>query len=82
MPQREWPGFVYRLLDADDRTLYIGVTGNVPQRLSKHRTMSGFWPLVAGCEVQPYESWAEAYRAEQRAIHANPGVFNGRASAS
>lgn len=70
------PGTVwlYRLFSADSRLLYIGVTVNIPARISKHRRTYG--ELLSHWTVEGFQNREEALRAERVAIAAEAPAFN------
>ena len=54
---------VYTMFDADRRPLYVGQTGNLPQRMQQHR--SNFWHgAVALVAVIPFATREDALKAE------------------
>lgn len=57
--------FVY-ILRRDGQAVYIGMTGNLRQRLKAHKTNRG--PLVQDWVAHPFLSKEEAFECEQRWI--------------
>jgi len=64
----EEPTFLYRLFGADDRLLYVGITGNLGSRLVQHAGTKDWWPEVTRKTALLYPSRAEAQQAEMAAI--------------
>lgn len=58
---------LYRLYDADDRLLYIGITWKVELRLWQHSNDKTWWHLVAHKTVEWFESRKAALEAEEAA---------------
>ena len=53
MLQRNAPTAVYRLYDAEDQLLYVGISANLTVRWKNHALYSGhWWPLVKREEVE------------------------------
>ncbi|MFD3762092.1 GIY-YIG nuclease family protein [Streptomyces sp. NPDC058622] len=40
------PTAVYRLYDAEERLLYVGITMNVKQRFADHQRLKFWWHLL------------------------------------
>lgn len=67
--------YVYRLRDAEDWCLYVGMVGdNGPRRLSarlaEHRRTKKWWPFVARIDAADCESYGDAVSEEVRQIKA------------
>lgn len=60
--------FVYRIYDADDALLYVGVTENVDRRLNEHRLYASFSAEIARATYEEILDRMEAYAAERAAI--------------
>jgi hypothetical protein len=74
------PAAVYRLFDADDRLLYVGVTENVKARFSHHASSKPWWPDVARHTVEWMDNRDDAEAAEKLAISTEMPVWNVRDS--
>jgi hypothetical protein len=61
------PTAVYRLYDANDRLVYVGVTKNVERRWSEHEWKC-WWPQVARREVTWLGNRPDALLAERRSV--------------
>lgn len=59
---------VYRLYDAEDRLLYVGITVNPKSRLRDHRTKKPWWHEVARTETRWFDTRPEAEDVEGVAI--------------
>lgn len=70
------PTVLYRLFDADDRLLYIGITCNTAQRWESHRGSKPWWHLVARKELTAYPDRSAALTAERAAIRAEAPLHN------
>jgi hypothetical protein len=66
---------VYRMLDAEGRLLYVGMTGNLGRRLSDHAEKA-FFLAVTTITLERFPTAAEAALAEQEAIGAEHPLFN------
>jgi hypothetical protein len=66
---------LYRLYDEKDRLLYIGVTGDLGQRLGEHSAKRWF-PLVDHAKFEWLPTRAAALLAERRAIIAEHPRYN------
>lgn len=64
----ELPAYVYFLIDAEDRILYIGSTYNIKTRLQTHWKNQEWIEEVARVKWEMYPSRAEAYEVEDREI--------------
>jgi predicted GIY-YIG superfamily endonuclease len=69
---------LYRIYDATDRLLYVGVTGNWFERVAQHANGKGWWDDVATIKVQAFDSRAEALAAETQAIRTEHPLHNVR----
>lgn len=73
---------VYRLYDADDRLLYVGVSNLAERRLRCHSfkppTGSKWWPAVAYCTLEFFPIYHQALEAERAAIRDERPVHNRR----
>lgn len=68
---------LYRLFDADDRLLYVGITGNPKRRWQQHALYSDeWWPQVASKTVAWLDSRSEAEAAEKRVIQTEGPLYN------
>ncbi|MFE9738848.1 DUF6907 domain-containing protein [Streptomyces sp. NPDC006477] len=70
---------LYRLYDADDRLLYIGITKNLEQRWTGHRyspTSSKWWPDVVRKAIEWHPTHEAADAAETAAIEAEDPLYN------
>jgi hypothetical protein len=70
------PTILYRLFDADDRLLYVGITCNKQQRWGGHRKNSRWWPLVARKELITHPDRSTALTAERDAIRSERPIYN------
>jgi hypothetical protein len=70
------PTELYRMYDADDQLLYIGVTCNKAARWHSHRRNSAWWKLVARKELTTYPDRSAALTAELAAIQAEKPLHN------
>ncbi|MFD6684209.1 GIY-YIG nuclease family protein [Micromonospora parva] len=70
------PTILYRMYDAADLLLYIGVTCNPQQRWDHHRTSSAWWPQAVRKELTTFPDRASALAAETAAILAETPKYN------
>ncbi len=75
------PTCIYRLYDANDVLLYVGVAYDFDARFKQHRYHKGWWPQVARKDIVWYECRVDALHAEARAIATENPVHNDRGSA-
>ncbi|MFG3157293.1 GIY-YIG nuclease family protein [Streptomyces sp. NPDC048219] len=68
MVQREERTAVYRLYDASERLLYVGISRDPEVRWKQHARLKYWWPAVTSQTVEWCESRREAERAEAQAI--------------
>ena len=59
---------VYRLYDADDVLIYVGVTRNTTQRWAQHAQLKSWWRQGVRREVTWLDSRSDALLAERRAV--------------
>jgi predicted GIY-YIG superfamily endonuclease len=76
MPERGERTALYRLYDADDRLLYVGVTRDVDRRLAAHRNDKPWWPQVARRSVEWFDERGDAAKAETQAIRSETPAYN------
>lgn len=68
---------LYRLYDAEGLLLYIGMTGNLTQRLSQHQSDKSWWNEVAAIKVQRwFGNRDELALAELTAIRTEDPRYN------
>lgn len=67
---------LYRLFNADDELLYVGITNSPETRWRHHKATQEWWPLVARKTVDWLDSRSEAAAAEIEAIHAEVPKHN------
>lgn len=73
---------LYRMYDADDQLLYIGISGRGPRRFTEHRGAKAWWIRVATIKVEHYASEEAARTAEAQAIWAEEPLHNIRHNGS
>lgn len=62
------PTTLYRLFNADDQLLYVGIAGNPGRRWEQHRGDKLWWGDVARTTLEHFDTREEAERAEITAI--------------
>lgn len=62
------PTLMYRAYAEDGGLLYVGVTGDIEERLRGHAQSSDWFPLAKRIETEAYETRRLALDAEYRAI--------------
>jgi predicted GIY-YIG superfamily endonuclease len=67
---------VYRLYDADEVLLYVGVTKNFEARRQQHKATRPWWPRVKRPVVDLYDDEQEALQVELDAIKREHPVHN------
>jgi predicted GIY-YIG superfamily endonuclease len=67
---------LYRWFDADDRLLYIGITGDLGVRTAAHTKGSSWMDFAASRSVQHYWDRFTVERAEVKAIKQERPLFN------
>jgi hypothetical protein len=67
---------VYRCYNADGVLLYIGQTGDLPNRRSGHKCGSSWWPEVAEFKITRPMTRDAALRYEREAIRAERPEYN------
>ena len=68
MTEIDYSCSLYRMLDADDALLYIGVTRNLAARRWEHKTLKPWYDQVVRVTSEPFSSRIEAEKAELHAI--------------
>src|SRR5690242_14803913 len=67
---------LYRLYDAEDNLLYIGIAATPEQRWSTHASNKRWWPSVAGKVVEWHPTRAGAAAAEIAAVQDENPRYN------
>ena len=67
---------LYRMYDAAGDLLYVGMSRNLPSRITMHVTEKSWWETVARIEVQHFESREKARQEEKRAIAEDAPLWN------
>lgn len=67
---------LYRVYDAQDRLLYVGISSNWFGRVAQHAHDKDWWGDVATIKVQAFEDRVEAIAAEIQAIRAEHPLHN------
>jgi predicted GIY-YIG superfamily endonuclease len=67
---------LYRLYDAEDRLLYVGITDVLAARMRQHAKEQQWWPEVARQTVAWYDERAKADLAETLAVAAEKPLHN------
>ena len=75
-PKEDGPQTLYRMYDAEDRLLYVGMTSRIESRIRQHGKVKSWWPSVATIRLEQYASRAEAAAAEAEAIRSEQPQFN------
>ncbi|MGW1160394.1 GntR family transcriptional regulator [Streptomyces sp. NPDC002519] len=82
MPTKPERTALYRLYDAADRLLYVGITTNPETRFTSHATYKSWWGQVARTDVTWLQgTWHEALAIEAAAIREEKPQFNGKHNA-
>jgi predicted GIY-YIG superfamily endonuclease len=72
----ERPYAVYRLYDADDRLLYVGMTSDSERRMQAHASGKVWWNQVAHQVIEWHPGKADALTAEAAAIRTEFPRYN------
>lgn len=67
---------LYRFYDVQGELLYVGITGNIQNRMGQHRATQAWWDLVGTMTVQRFDSRKESEIAERTAIRDESPIFN------
>lgn len=70
------PTALYRLFDAEECLLYVGISGNPPQRWNDHSAEKSWWGSVARKAVEWHESRKAAAQAEAVAVRLESPIYN------
>lgn len=70
------PTALYRLYDAAERLLYVGISTQPEIRWTQHATDKPWWSLVRGRKVEWHPDRAAAENAEHAAIQAEDPLYN------
>lgn len=77
MPESPERTALYRLYDADDRLLYVGIAKDVRKRWQAHEQTKAWWHLKSGHRVEWLPSREEARAAELVAMEGESPLYNG-----
>lgn len=69
------PTCLYRIYDADERLLYVGISNNLDGRMSKHRRRD-WWRDARYMEVRWFDDRTSALSAERHAIRDEDPIYN------
>jgi hypothetical protein len=69
---------LYRMFNADDVLLYVGITTNLEDRLADHRIFKGWWRDVVTIRLEHFGTRSEAEAAEILAIDTEHPLWNVR----
>ncbi|MGX1220369.1 GntR family transcriptional regulator [Streptomyces ambofaciens] len=75
-PQQPERTALYRLYDADDQLLYVGISSDPPSRMQQHASDKLWWPEVAHHTITWLTSRSEALAAERAAINSEHPCYN------
>ena len=67
---------VYRLFDANDELLYVGISNHFGQRWERHSRMQPWWPQVHHQLIVWCDTREDALLAEKTAIHDERPIHN------
>lgn len=67
---------LYRMFDADNQLLYVGVSMNVAQRFAAHRSSKRWWGDINRIDLEHFASRREVLAAEAHAIRTEAPLYN------
>lgn len=67
---------LYRMYDATDALLYVGITMNVEDRFADHRAMKAWWAEVVDIKLEHFPTREAVEQAERDAIRTERPRFN------
>jgi hypothetical protein len=73
---RRAPTTLYRFFDGAGRLLYVGISGELPKRLTTHNRRQPWWRKVARSTYEHFETREAAREAERKAIRGDHPRFN------
>lgn len=76
MPESPERTALYRLYDAEDRLLYIGITNSPDSRWKSHAHKSPWWPQVAAKHVEWLPTRQQAKREERAGVEEHNPPYN------
>lgn len=74
LPKR--PHALYRFYDRSDVLLYVGITVDLPSRVSNHRKEKPWWMDVHHITIQHFDTRGDALAAEYEAIRTEGPLYN------
>ncbi|MGW1744539.1 GntR family transcriptional regulator [Streptomyces sp. NPDC002092] len=77
MPESAQRTALYRLYDADDTLLYVGIAKDVTRRWRMHEWEKKWWHLVSSERIEWFPSRQEARAAELAAMRDESPLYNG-----
>jgi hypothetical protein len=73
---RDNPNVLYRMFDADNNLLYVGITFNPQSRFTSHRRDKDWWRDIARISLSHYECRVDLAEAERQAILEERPLYN------
>lgn len=70
------PTALYRLFDAEERLLYVGITKELNARFAAHRDLKPWWSTVTRRAIEWFDARELAARAEVEAIRTEMPLYN------
>lgn len=70
------PQVLYRMFDADDGLLYVGISMNVAQRFAAHRSDKQWWGDITRIALEHFATRQEVLAAEHHAIRSEHPRYN------
>lgn len=68
---------LYRLYDAGDQLLYVGISRDPSGRFKAHAHEKSWWHHVVRTEIEWRDGWKQAREAEDAAIRSERPLYNG-----
>jgi predicted GIY-YIG superfamily endonuclease len=75
-PAKGEPTALYRLYDADEQLIYVGITNNPANRWRRHQEVSLWWPKVATKTIEWLPDRESALTAERSLIEEHNPPYN------
>lgn len=68
--------YLYKLYSSTDDLLYVGIAGNIDQRLSNHKAVKTWWTEVDHIELRLFDFREQADQAETECIRTDHPKYN------